>query len=178
MRFNRKAVSYNVSVVLMVALAISVSGAAVAIMNKHWHAQSQIFQLDLSESRMLVNEKATPKRGKMVLVIKNTGTTTAKIYKITIQTDGGEVVAYFNAPNVFLDDNTLGVFAPSSSKVMLEGGELIIASGQSASLTFPNDGTWDVSSYFTAGRQYITLVHPSVGGHIVSHLLIAESFGG
>lgn len=177
MRINRKAVSYNVSVVLMIALAISVSGAAVAMMNKHWHAQSQIFQLDLSESRILVNKNTG--HGRMVLVIKNTGTTTARIWKIAIQANSEEVVAYFNAPNVFLSDNTLGVFAPSSPKVVLEAGELIIASGQSVSLTFPpNSGTWDVTSYFAAGQQYITLVYPSSGGHVVSHPLIAESFGG
>lgn len=176
LKLDRKAVSYNISVVLMVALAISITGLAVGMMTKYWRAQSQIFQLDLTESRILVNKNTG--HGKIALVLKNTGTTTARIWKISIQTDSEELIAFFNAPQVFLSDNTDGTFAPSSPKVMLEGGELIIVSGQSASLSFPNTGTWDANSYFTAGKQYLVLAYPSTGGHVVSLPLVAESFGG
>jgi hypothetical protein len=176
LRIDCKAFTYNVSVVLMVALAISITGLAVGMMTKQWRAQSQIFQLDLAESRILVNQNSG--HGKITLVIKNIGTTTAKVWKFSIGTDSDDLIVYFNNPIVFLSDNTGGTISISSSKVVLQGGELIVASGQSASITFPNSGTWDGKSYFTAGKQYLILAYPSTGEHVVSQPLVVESFGG
>lgn len=182
LKIDCKGISYTITVVLMLALTISIAGAAIVMMNKQWRANSQIFQLDLSESRILVNSNSG--HGQITLLIKNTGTTMAKVWQFSIGTDGNDLIVLINTalqpplPTIFLSDTTGGTFSPSNSKVMLLGGEMIVVSGQSALITFPSTGTWNGASYFTAGKQYLVLAYPSTGEHVVSQSIVAESFGG
>ncbi len=176
---NRKAFTYNVSVVMMVALTISITSLALGIMTKQWRAQSQIFQLDLAESRILVNQNTG--HGKITLVAKNVGTTTVKIWKFSIGTEGSDLIVFFNSantPNAFLSDNTGGTFNASNLKSVLQGGEITITSGGSCLITFPSSGTWNAASYFTAGKQYLVLAYPSTGEHVTSQPIVVESWGG
>ncbi len=160
----------------MVALSISVTGLVVGLLARQWSTQSQTFQLDLAESRILVNQNNG--HGKVVLVVKNTGLTMTRVGKLSIGTDSNNLIVSFLATNVLLSDNTGGTFAPSNSKVVLQGGEMVIVSAQSASITFPASGTWTAASYFTVGKRYLILAYPATGGYVASQPIVAESWSG
>ena len=173
---SRKAVSYSIGVVLMVALAISVIALAIATSQKWWRGQSQFSQMDTSDSRVYMDQNGNCK---LTIAVRNSGTTVLKIARIAIETKlGSQLWVVFNAdaPTVQLTDRTPGELVSSNpQRAYIQGQELFVESGQTASLTFPSSGEWDGSKYFEIGKRYMCTVY--AGGEVTLFSISVEATG-
>jgi len=171
---SRKAVSYSIGVVLMVALAISVIVLAIATSQKWWKGQSQFSQMDTSDSRVYMDQKGNCK---LTIAVRNSGTTVLKIARIAIETKlpGSQLWVVFNAPTVQLTDGTLGELVSSNpQRAYLQGQELFVESAQTASLNFLISAEKG-SKYFEIGKRYMCTVY--AGGEVTLFSISVEATG-
>lgn len=171
---SERAVSQVIAALLLTTLAISVAALAVVLMQKQWKVGSERFSLDMSESRIVVNSKTG--QGSITIVIKNTGTTTAKLEMIKIGENVLQVWFLGTATLIYGDASPIsGVMKGSISKVQVTEEGLIIPSGQSATVKF--DSVSNLKGYLSVGEQYNGFVVPTTGGQVVTFKILVEPTG-
>jgi len=171
---SKRAISNITAVLLLTTLAITVAAFGIMYMQKQWQVGSERFNLDMSESRIVVNTKTGS--GSISLVINNTGTTTAQLELTKIGQNILQVWFLGSATLIYGDATPItGSMKGSTTKVVISQGGLVIPSGQSATIKFNSIG--NLKGYISVGEQYDGVVIPTTGGQAVAFKILVESTG-
>jgi len=183
---SKKAISPLIATVLLVGLTI-VTGVLVYGMVTDWfRGASNIEAIDASKT-MAYQDQLSGK-GKLIIILKNTGTSALRLYRIaisckiepaTITFDGTGSVPQISNTTVVL---TGALYGSSSSVAIITSGSakiLIIPPGQTATIEFSFDGTANkkMIDLFDVGGSYRATIYSAPGTGGVTSFVFDVGFG-
>jgi flagellin-like protein len=183
---SRRAISPLIATVLLLGLTI-VTGVLVIGMTTDWfRGASNIEAVDTSKT-MAYMDQSTGK-GKLIIVLKNTGTSPLRLYRIAISCKIDPATITFdgigNVPQV--SNSTVvatgSLYGSSTSVAIITSGStkiLIIPSGQTATIEFSFTGGTNskMTDLFNVGGSYRAMIYSASGAGGVHSFTFDVGFG-
>lgn len=185
---SRKAISPLIATILLLGLTIVTGVLVIGLVTGWFRGASNIESIDASKTLVYLDQSTG--KGKLLMILKNTGTSTLRLYRIGISCKIDPATITFTGSNGAQISNTTvivtgtnNVYGSSGSVTTIASGSqyhLIIPPGQTATieLTFigPLGTTSDMTRLFDVGGSYrATIYSAATAGGITSFTFNVES---